>query len=375
MIDPNLFIEFLIEKGINFYSGVPDSLLKELSFCFDEKIDSKNHKITANEGSAIALAAGHYLATGKTPLVYFQNSGLGNAINPLLSLCDSTVYKIPMIILIGWRGEPGIIDEPQHIKQGAIQEKLLNTLEIPYEIIDNELKNYTLISNLISKSKNEVRPVALLVKKNTFSKFKTKKVTSDTSELMIREKVLEQILNSEIKNEIFITTTGKTSREFYELRKNNSEVVNKDFLTIGSMGHCSQIALGISLFNKNDVYCIDGDGSVIMHMGSLAINGTSNSKNFKHIILNNGSHESVGGQPTVGKKINFSKIAKNCGYKKVKKISTYTELKNSIKWLNSNEGPLLLEILIKNGSRENLGRPKESPYENKLNFMKKIKNE
>lgn len=375
MIDPNLFIKFLTEKEIDFYCGVPDSLLKELSFCFDEKIDSENHKITANEGGAIALAAGHYLATGKTPLVYFQNSGLGNAINPLLSLCDSTVYKIPMIILIGWRGEPGIFDEPQHIKQGAIQEKLLNTLEIPYEIIDNELKNYNLISNLISKSKNEVRPVALLIKKNTFSKFKIKKVTSNTSKLMLREKVLAEILKSEIKNEIFITTTGKTSREFYELRKNNSEVVNKDFLTIGSMGHCSQIALGISQFNKSDVYCIDGDGSVIMHMGSLAINGTSNSKNFKHIILNNGSHESVGGQPTVGKKINFSKIAKNCGYKKVKTISTYTELKNSIKWLNSNEGPLLLEIFINNGSRENLGRPKESPYENKLNFMKKLKNE
>ena len=192
---------------------------------------------------------------------------------------------------------------------------------------------------------------------------------------MIREKVLAEILKSEIKNEIFITTTGKTSREFYELRKNNREVVNKDFLTIGSMGHCSQIALGISLFNKNDVYCIDGDGSVIMHMGSLAINGTSNSKNFKHIILNNGSHESVGGQPTAGKKINFSKIAKNCGYKKVKKISTRTELKNSIKWLSSNKGPLLLEILIRNGSRENLGRPEETPYENKLNFMKKLKNE
>ena len=375
MIDPNLFIEFLIKKEINFYSGIPDSLLKELCFCIDEKIDPKNHKITANEGGAIALAAGYYLSTGKTPLVYFQNSGLGNAINPLLSLCDTSVYKIPMIILIGWRGDPGILDEPQHIKQGAIQERLLNTLEIPYEIIDNELKNYATISNLISKSKNEDRPVALLVKKNTFSKFKTKKVTSNTSKLMIREKVLAEILNSEIKNEVFITTTGKTSREFYELRKKNIEVVNKDFLTIGSMGHCSQIALGISLFNKNDVYCIDGDGSVIMHMGSLAINGTSNSKNFKHIILNNGSHESVGGQPTAGKKINFSKIAKNCGYKKVKKISTYIELKNSIKWLNSNDGPLLLEILIKNGSRENLGRPKEGPYENKLNFMKNLKNE
>ena len=375
MIDPNLFIEFLLKKEINFYSGVPDSLLKELCFCIDKKIDSKNHKIAANEGGAIALAAGHYLSTGNTPLVYFQNSGLGNAINPLLSLCDPSVYKIPMLILIGWRGDPRISDEPQHIKQGAIQEKLLNTLEIPYEIIDNELKNYTKISKLIIKSKNEVRPVALLVRKNTFSKFKTKKVTSNTSNSMIREKVLAEILNSEIKNEIFITTTGKTSREFYELRKKNNGVVNKDFLTIGSMGHCSQIALGISLFNKNDVYCIDGDGSVIMHMGSLAINGTSNSKNFKHIILNNGSHESVGGQPTVGKKINFTKIAKNCGYKKVKKISTYIELKNSIKWLKSNEGPLLLEILIKNGSRETLGRPKESPYENKIDFMKTLKNE
>ncbi len=375
MIDPKKFIEYLIEKEIDFYCGVPDSLLKELSFCIDEKIDSGNHIITANEGSAIALASGHYLATGKTPLVYLQNSGLGNAINPLVSLCDSSVYKIPMLILIGWRGEPGNLDEPQHIKQGAIQEKILNTLEIPYEIIDNELKNYNLISDLISKSKNEDRPVALLIKKNTFSKYKTKKVTSNTSQLMLREKVLAEILNSEIKNEIFVTTTGKTSREFYELRKNNSEVINKDFLTIGSMGHCSQIALGISLFNKNDVYCIDGDGSVIMHMGSLAINGTSNSKNFKHIILNNGSHESVGGQPTVGKKINFSKIAKSSGYKKVKKISTYTELKKSIKWLNSNEGPLLLEVLIKNGSRENLGRPIESPCENKLNFMKNLKNE
>ena len=149
-----------------------------------------------------------------------------------------------MLILVGWRGEPGIFDEPQHIKQGEIQEKLLDTLEIPYEIIDSELKNYNLISNLISKSKNEVRPVALLIKKNTFSKFKTKKVISNKSKLMLREKVLAEILNSEIKNEIFITTTGKTSREFYELRQNNSKVINKDFLTIGSMGHCSQIALG-----------------------------------------------------------------------------------------------------------------------------------
>ena len=192
MIDPNLFIEFLIKKEINFYSGIPDSLLKELCFCIDEKIDPKNHKITANEGGAIALAAGYYLSTGKTPLVYFQNSGLGNAINPLLSLCDTSVYKIPMIILIGWRGDPGISDEPQHIKQGAIQERLLNTLEIPYQIIDRNFKNYNLLSEIILKSSKESRPTAILVRKNTFSKYHNKlKVSSN--ELM-REKVLEEIL-------------------------------------------------------------------------------------------------------------------------------------------------------------------------------------
>jgi len=375
MIDPNSFVGFLKEKKINFYCGVPDSLLKEVCFCINENLNSKYHKITSNEGSAIALAAGFHLATGETPLVYLQNSGLGNAINPLLSLCDRSVYQIPMILLIGWRGEPGIIDEPQHIKQGAIQEKLLDTLDIPYEIIDDKLKNYDSVSNLILKSKTESRPVALVVKKGTFSKFKIKINDSDSSKLMIREKVLEKILSSKIQNEIFITTTGKTSREFYELRKKNNQTINKDFLTVGSMGHSSQIALGISLFNKNDVYCIDGDGSVIMHMGSIAINGTSESKNFKHIILNNGSHESVGGQPTVGKEINFSKIAENCGYKKTKTISNYDDLKSAIAWLSSNRGPLLLEILIKNGSRKDLGRPNVTPYQNKVKFMRKIQNE
>ena len=375
MLDPNYFVDFLRKKGINFFCGVPDSLLKELCFCINEKLDSKFHLIASNEGAAIALATGYNLATNEVPLVYLQNSGLGNAINPLLSLCDPLVYKIPLVMLIGWRGEPGFADEPQHIKQGAIQGKLLEALEIPYEIIDDQLTDYDPINKLIFKSKKESRPVGIIVKKGTFSKFDIKQNIDKESDLMIREDVLKEILTSEIKNEIFVTTTGKTSREFYELRKKNPLILKKDFLTVGSMGHCSQIALGISMFNENDVYCIDGDGSVIMHMGSLAINGTSGIRNFKHIILNNGSHESVGGQPTVGGKINFSKIAENCGYKKTKKISRYSELKNGIKWLNSNEGPIILEIIIRNGSRKDLGRPKESPYENKVKFMKSIKNE
>ena len=372
MIEPTSFLNFLEEHEINFFCGVPDSLLKEVCFCMNKSLDSKFHKITANEGSAIALATGYHLATNKVPLVYMQNSGLGNAINPLLSLCDSSVYKIPMVLLIGWRGEPGTSDEPQHKKQGAIQEGLLNTLGIPYETIYDKFTDYDSLHNLIIKSKNNSCPVAILVKKETFSKFKNNSDNLISNDLMVREKVLEQILSSEIKNEIFVITTGKTSREFYELRKKKSHLLNKDFLTVGSMGHSSHIALGISMFKKNNVYCIDGDGSVIMHMGSLAINGTSELKNFKHIILNNGSHESVGGQPTVGKKIDFSEIAKNCGYKESRKVSNYVELKNCINWISSNDGPLMLEILIKNGSRPDLGRPKESPHKNKLEFMKNI---
>jgi len=371
MIYPNSFVEFLKSKNVNFFCGVPDSLLKEVCFCINESLPSRFHKITSNEGAAVALGTGYHLATGMVPLVYLQNSGLGNAINPLASLCDSSVYKIPLVLLIGWRGEPGKIDEPQHIKQGEIQNDLLKNLDIPFEIIDSKLKNFNSISNLIIKSKKESRPVAIIVKKGTFSKFNTKKVSASNKNLMPREEVLDVILNSKINNEIFIITTGKTSREFYELRKKKNRKLNKDLLIVGSMGHASQIALGVAMFKDSDVYCLDGDGSVLMHMGSLAISGTSEEKNFKHIILNNGSHESVGGQPTVGKKINFSKIAKNCGYKMVKKISTLEELKEGVEWIRSNNGPILLEIIIRNGSRSNLGRPIESPLESKINFMRK----
>lgn len=372
MINPKTFVDFLEKKGINFYCGVPDSLLKEVCFFINKNQTAEFHKISANEGSAIALATGYHLATNKIPLVYLQNSGIGNTINPLLSLCDSSVYKIPILLLIGWRGEPGMIDEPQHKKQGEIQEELLKTIDVPFEIIDEKFKNYDLLSKLISKSKNESRPVALLVRKNTFSRYSFQSKKNNSNVLMFREEVLQEILNSKIKNQIFITTTGKTSREFYELRKKNAQNSNMDFLNVGSMGHSSQIALGIALFNDREIYCIDGDGSVIMHMGSLAINGTSNCKNFKHIILNNGSHESVGGQPTVGKKINFVKIAKSCGYREAKKVSKYDELKEAIDWISSEDGPVLLEIIIKNGSRENLGRPKESLSELKKKFMNNI---
>tara|TARA_B100001059_G_C17762633_1_gene543736 strand:+ start:96 stop:1223 length:1128 start_codon:yes stop_codon:yes gene_type:complete len=375
MIDPNLFVNFLKSESINFFCGVPDSLLKEVCFCINESLDPNFHKITANEGAAVALAAGYNLATGMIPLVYLQNSGLGNIINPLVSLCDSSVYKIPLVLLIGWRGEPGKIDEPQHLKQGKIQNKFLKELDIPFEIIDRNLKNFNSISGLILKSKKESRPVAIIVKKGTFSKFRIIKEAVINKKLLLREDVLDLILNSKIKDEIFITTTGKTSREFYELRKKKNKKLKKDLLVVGSMGHTSQIALGIAMFKNSDVYCLDGDGSILMHMGSLAINGTSKEKNFKHIILNNGSHESVGGQPTVGKQIDLSKIAKYCGYKMVKKIFTLEELKDGIEWIRLNNGPILLEIIIENGSRPNLGRPKESPVENKINFMKSIGNE
>ena len=375
MINPKTFLEFLKQSDINFFCGVPDSLLKEFCFCVNESVDTKSHIITSNEGASVALAAGFHLATKAVPLVYMQNSGLGNAINPLVSLCDIDVYKIPMILMIGWRGEPNIKDEPQHIKQGKIQLEQLRLLDIPFITIDNKTNDFGDITSLIKKSQNESRPVAIVVKKNTFDTFEAKSTPKEEKTLMKREKVLQYILESKIKNEIFITTTGKTSREFYEIRKQKSPLLQKDFLTVGSMGHSSQIALGIAMQKEQDVYCIDGDGSIIMHMGSLAINGISGVKNFKHIVLNNGSHESVGGQPTVGKEIDLALIAKSCGYVSTRKVTKLEELGSSIEWIHKNEGPLFLEIFIQNGSRSDLGRPKESPVENKLLFMKQLNDE
>ncbi len=372
MIKPKEFCDALNEKGIEFFTGVPDSLLKDFNaYVMDNA--GENHIITANEGGAVALASGYHLATGKIPLVYMQNSGIGNAVNPLVSLADKKVYSIPMLLLVGWRGEPMIKDEPQHMKMGRINPALLKALEIPYAILDSEADYKKIIKKAVEHSKKKKEPYAILVKKDSFEKYKlqNKREVNYPSK---REGALKIIADSLSEKDIIVSTTGKLSRELYEHREELKQKHGKDFLCVGNMGHSSMIALGIALAKPDrNVYCFDGDGAALMHLGGMAIIGQKQPKNFKHIIFNNGCHESVGGQPTAGFDVDFLKIALGCGYKKVGRAKNPEEIKNKIAKLKSLEGPTLLEIRISPGARENLGRPKTSPRENKEEFMENLK--
>ena len=370
MLNCKEFFDLLHGEEIDFFSGVPDSLLKFFNSYILDNVDQNQHIIAANEGNAIALASGYYLATKKIGLVYMQNSGLGNAINPLVSLSDKEVYGIPVLLLIGWRGEPGEKDEPQHRKQGKITLKLLETLDIPYEILTIDIEDTKRkLSSAIKYMNKFNAPFALVVKKGTFEKYEQINESQQNYELS-REKAINLIIDNLDEQNIVVSTTGMISRELFESRIQKKQRHETDFLTVGSMGHASQIALGIAISNpKKQVFCLDGDGSVIMHMGSLGIIGSKQMKNFKHIILNNESHDSVGGQPTVGNIINFVSLAKSCKYKNSFKVSTEIELKKKILKLKSNDGPILLEIMINRGNRKELGRPTKTPKENMNLFM------
>ena len=370
MIKCEEFYNLLIKNGIDFFCGVPDSLLKYPIAYISDHVMKKKNIITANEGNAVALATGYHLATGRIGMVYMQNSGEGNAINPLTSLIDKKVYSIPLLLLIGWRGEPGKKDEPQHVKQGEITKSLLDILEIPYSIIPDSIEEANhVIRKAVKYMKKQNSTYAIIVKKGIFEPYKlTNK--SEKSNNISREDALRLVIDQLTSQDIIVSTTGKLSRELFEYREELKQNHNRDFLTVGSMGHCSQIALGIAISKPTrDVYCFDGDGAVIMHMGSLAIIGSQKPDNFKHVIFNNGAHDSVGGQLTVGLQIDIPLIAKACGYKSVFKADTKEEIIKKINLLKTVRGPSLLEIKIRKGARHNLGRPTISPKENKKAFM------
>ena len=373
MLDPVAVLNIFNENNISFFTGVPDSLLKELNQALLNEVDPDNHLITVNEGTAVSFGIGYHIATNKTPLIYMQNSGLGNAINPLTSLADPEVYSIPMLLLIGWRGEPGIKDEPQHIKQGRITPALLECLEIPYKILPKELDNAnSVISHMIQIANDENRPAALLVQRDTFKEYDIHPENTSAQNLLSREEAISLILNHGQEDDIVIGTTGMASREIYEFRKNNNDSTT-DFLTVGGMGHASQIALAISKFTKdNNVFCLDGDGALLMHLGGLATNAHEGPNNFHHIVLNNGTHDSVGGQPTLGNKVNFKNIAESVGFHTSFQASNIEEILICLNQMRESKRPSFLEIIIKPGYRTDLGRPSESPSENKLALMKNI---
>jgi len=374
VIDTSKFYKALINRKVDFFTGVPDSLLKDICAYISDNAPEERHIIAANEGASVGLAVGNYLASGKLPLVYMQNSGFGNTVNPLLSIADDDVYGVPILLLIGWRGEPGIKDEPQHVKQGRVSEELLIAMQIPYQIIDKNSDVNTVLDEAVSKAVEEKKPYALLVRKGSFEKYKLKKDTISSFPLN-REGAVKLIIDELNDNDIVVSTTGKTSREVFEHRVALGQTHEKDFLTVGAMGHTSSIAIGIAIEKKDrNVICLDGDGSVLMHMGSLAINGMMKKlKNFKHIVINNGAHDSVGGQPTVGFEIDFPKIANACGYTLVDTAFEVDDIKKKIVTMMNHKGRAFLELKVNKGAREELGRPTRTPKENKVAFQQFLK--
>ena len=371
MIRPSYFYDLLIKNGTDFFAGVPDSLLKNLCAYITDTAPADKHIISANEGSATGLAAGYHLATGKIPMIYMQNSGEGNMVNPLMSIADPDVYSIPMLIVIGWRGEPGVHDEPQHVKQGKVTCALLDAMKVPYEILsDKEEELPAQFERAYKHIKENNAQFAFVIRKGTFDEYKLQNNVPVEGK-MGREEAIERVMLAADSKTAFVSTTGMISRELYELREKRGMGHERDFLTVGGMGHASQIALSLAM-QKSDrhVFCLDGDGAAIMQMGGLATIGSRKPSNYIHFVLNNGAHDSVGGQPTVGREIDFCQIAKGCGYESVAKAESLEELDKAIYSALASKKLAFIEVLVTKGARKDLGRPKTTPVENKEALMK-----
>lgn len=374
MIRPHFFIDTLSAHGIDFFAGVPDSLLKNVCAYISDHVDSRHNIITANEGGAIGLAAGYHLATGKIGCVYMQNSGEGNIINPLASLTDKDVYNIPALLLIGWRGRPGVHDEPQHVKQGKVTLSLLGTMGIGYAVLSkDETEAGEQIAQAVARMKSTSEVYALVVEKDTFDTY-TLQHTRLNNLTLSREEAIQTVAASLGAQDVIVSTTGMISRELFEYRTARGESPKRDFLTVGSMGHASQIALGIALEKpERHIWCFDGDGAVIMHMGGMAIVAEKSPKNYIHVVFNNGAHDSVGGQPTVGLDIDLCSVAKALGYKAVFDADNKDDLAAILRKMKIINGPLFIQIRVKKGNRKNLGRPTTTPIQNKEALMAFLK--
>lgn len=357
--------------GADFYTGVPDSQLRALCDCLMDRygIDKKHHIIAANEGNCTAIAAGYHLATGKVPVIYMQNSGEGNIINPVASLLNDKVYAIPAIFVIGWRGEPGIHDEPQHIFQGEVTLRLLEDMGIKAAVIAGDTTEDE-VSVVMAKFRQELengRNVAFVIRKGALTYGNKVKYANEYT--MRREDIIKHIVKYS-KEDPIISTTGKASRELFEIRTEAGAEHKYDFLTVGSMGHSSSIALGVAINKPNTrIWCIDGDGAVLMHMGAMAVIGATNPNNLIHIVINNGAHETVGGMPTVAAGTDIVAIARACGYAYAVSVDEFDELDRELQMAKERNELTLIEVKCAIGAREDLGRPTLTAIENKNNFM------
>jgi len=372
-----ILLDRCLEKGINFFTGVPDSQLKGLC---DELYtrygtDGKQHIVAHNEGGAIALCAGHYLATGRPGLCYMQNSGLGNAVNPLASLMDGAVYGIPCLMIIGWRGEPGVHDEPQHVKQGEITIGQLELMGIPYRILGADTAETEFLADFeaLWKEMEQGRCAAFVVRKGGLTT--ESRPSYENGYTVRREEALDLILGEAGHGDVFVCTTGKLSREVFESRERNREGHQRDFLTVGSMGHASMIALEIAMEKPGKrVWCLDGDGAVLMHLGALEIIGQRKPANLIHVVMNNGAHETVGGMPVCNREMKLSEMAACAGYSLVFSAGSRSEIREALRAAQKVSGPVFVEIRCANGARSDLGRPTTTPQENRdalMSFLKK----
>lgn len=364
--------EAIRATGISFFAGVPDSLLKALGAHLSRELGESDHVIAANEGGAIALAAGHYLATGRPGAVYLQNSGLGNAINPLVSLADPEVYGIPMLVIVGWRGEPGTVDEPQHQRQGRATIPTLDAIGVPWAIADADAGAFAAtVRELVDRAVSESRPTALVVPKGVIDGDGPR--TEDGDARMTREAAIAMIVDGLPPDAVVVATTGKTSRELFEHRIAGGSPIERDLLMVGSMGHASQAALGIAIASPDrPVWILDGDGAALMHLGGMAVIGEHTPANLHHVILNNGVHDSVGGQPTPSTHVDFVGVASALGYTRASSVRDRDDLATVVAEFGETNGPTFLEVIVRPGARSDLGRPTSSPAENKQALMRSL---
>lgn len=373
MIQPATLFQNIKSQGIHFFVGVPDSLLKDFCSYITDHTDEHEHIITANEGNAVAMAAGYYLGTGRPALVYLQNSGLGNTVNPLVSLNAPEVYGLPVLLMIGWRGEPGVKDEPQHIKQGRITPAMLDVMDIPWQVLDSEtVDTHAIVRTAVQQMHEISGPAALLISTGAFEHYQLKK-NKPSHYPLAREQAIQRLVDQIPSEDLVVVTTGMSARELYEYRLSRGDGLGHDFFTVGGMGHASSIALGLARSQPSRrVFCLDGDGAVLMHMGGLAIIGQSNQQNLIHIVLNNGAHDSVGGQPTCAFGVDIAGVARACGYRKVDVIKTPEAIETTFAAFLASKGPSLLEIRINKGARTDLGRPRSTPFETRDALMAQL---
>lgn len=362
--------------GIEVITGVPDSTLKQFCdgvLCYNGKL---RHYVAVDEGGAVALGVGSYLASGKPACVYMQNSGIGNAVNPLVSLANTDVYGIPMLFVVGWRGEPGKKDEPQHAFQGKITCELFSTMDVDYSVIDSKTSLEEL-GEILGRAHQEMkknRQYAIIVKKGTFEPAES--LRWENGSKMVREEVLGELLQVIPQDAVIVSTTGKISRELYEQSDKLFGNHESIFMTVGGMGHASMIAYGIAQSRpEQKVVCIDGDGAALMHMGAMAFIASQAPENLFHIVINNQAHESVGGMPTSCQQTSFAKLAQAAGYVQSERIDSMEEIVKIGQNVVAGKGPMMFEIPVSLASREDLGRPRESAEENKIAFMRHLNRE